>query len=317
MRPRPRDPAALALVLSGSTARAQHAPPRGWALDRFEPAPAGDPFFVAEHPGYAPARPLAAALTLSHALSPLVLRREYTDGSTRDDAIVSGMLTGHLSLAGSFLHRVGLHLSLPLSLAQLGAPDPTMATPLAPSPSVSAGDLRVGARVRVVGDSDRTPFSLHLGAVLWLPTGATDRNTGDGRDRFEARLALAGRIGVARWAFGVAFASRREIDVGSVRLGDALHFTAGLGASLLRGRLHVGIESAIETTVRALPSAMGGGSAAFTRDAWGGEALLGARVHLRDALSLGAAAGFGFEQAGGTPAARFILSAQYALPAIR
>ena len=89
MRRCPLALAALSLLLAAPAARAQPAAPQGWALDRFEPAPAGDPFFLAEHPWYSSTRILAAALVLEHALSPLALRREYADGTVREDAIVS------------------------------------------------------------------------------------------------------------------------------------------------------------------------------------------------------------------------------------
>lgn len=310
MRPRPLRLAALSLLLAGGAARAQSTE-RAWALDRHEPSPAGDAFFLAEHPWYSSTRALAAGVVMEHALDPLVLRREYADGTVRDDRIVSGMLVGHLVAAGSFLDRVSVHASMPFSLSQSGAPDPTMATRFAPAPA-APGDLRLGARTRIFGQSDTTPFSLHLGVVLWLPTGSRDHNTGDERVRVEPRIALAGRIGLLRWAFGAAFAFRPDLDAASVRIGDELHLTAALGAALLRERFHVGVETVIQTTVRGLPESMGGGSAAFTRDAWGGEALLGARYTVLDLVAIGAAAGFGFEQAGGTPSARFILSAQYA-----
>lgn len=303
---------ALALCAAPLTSRAQSPALRGWALDRFEPSPAGDVFFVAEHPWYSSARYLAAGIVLDHAIAPLSLRREYADGTTREDGVVSGMLVGHVLVAGSFLDRVGVHASLPVSLLQSGTPDPTMATRLAPAGSPAVGDLRLGVRVRILGRSDTTPFSLHLGAVLWAPTGSRDLNTGDGATRFEPRVALAGRVGPVRWAFGAGFALRPEFDTANVMGGNELRLTAGVGAALLRDALHLGAECAVRTVVRSLPTAMGGGTSAFARDAWGGEVLFGARYTVARQVALGLAGGFGFEQSGGTPAGRLVFSAQWA-----
>lgn len=304
-------PLALALCALTPAARAQSGALRGWALSRFEPAPAGDPFVVAEHPWYAPHH-VAAGLVVDYALAPLTLRREYAASAPREDGVVAGMFTAHAVVSAAFWDRVGVHLSLPLSLYQHGVADPTMATRLGPADGPSLGDLRVGARARILGDSDRTPFSLHLGALLWIPTGTPEANTGDGEPRGEFRAALAGRISLLRWAFGAALALRREFASGNILGGDELGFTAGVGLVLLDGRLQVGVESALRTLVRGLPTAMGGGSAAFTRDAWGGEALLSARYTVARAVALGLAGGFGYGEAPGTPAARFVVSAQYA-----
>jgi hypothetical protein len=312
MRPRPRIALILALTLACGAANAQGGALRGWALDRFEPSPAGDAFFLAEHPWYSAARVLAAGLVTEHALSPLVLTRDYADGSERRDAVVSGMLVGHVVAAASFLDRVSVHVALPVSLLQVGSADPTMASQLAPATGVALGDLKIGARVRILGESDTTPFSLHAGVSVWAPTGARDANTGDERARVEPRAIAAGRVGALRWSYALGFMFRPDIDGGGVVIGDELRMTAGLGLALLRDRLHVGLEGVLFTALRTLPTDVGVGNSAFVRGAWGSELLLGARYTIAGQVSVGAAGGFGVEQAGGVPAGRFVLAVQYA-----
>ncbi len=106
------------LVSLSSAAEAQTA--AGWALNRFDPTPSGDVFFLAEHPWTSSTRRFSAGLGLDFASNPLVQRTEFADGRIERTPIISGMLTGHVGLAYSFLDRVGLHVSLPVSLSQSG-----------------------------------------------------------------------------------------------------------------------------------------------------------------------------------------------------
>ncbi|MFO0625483.1 MAG: transporter [Polyangiales bacterium] len=312
MRLRARAALALAALIVPASAGAQTAALRGWSLDRHEPSPAGDVFFAAEFPWYSSDRVVAAGAVLTHALTPLVLTREYADGTTRRDAIVAGMLVAHTLVAASAFDRVALHLDLPLSLHQSGVADPTQSSRLAPSDAANVGDLRVGARVRLVGHADRDRFSLHLGVGVAVPSGSRDANTGDGTTRVEPRVVAAGRVSSVRWSAGLSWMSRPNIDGGGVVVGDELRANLGVGLALTEERLHVGLETALYTTVRELPRALGEGNAAFTRGAWGMELLVGARYTFLGALAVGAAAGVGLEQAAGTPTARMILSVQYA-----
>jgi OOP family OmpA-OmpF porin len=302
----------LAALLAPASLRAQGVALRGWSLDRHDPSPAGDVFFVAEHPWYSSARVVAAGAVLTHALTPLALTRDYADGTTRRDAIVAGMLVAHTLVAASAFDRVALHLDLPLSLHQSGVADPTQSSRLAPADGANVGDLRVGTRVRLFGHADRDRFSLHLGVGVAVPTGNRDVNTGDGTTRVEPRVIAAGRASSVRWSASLAWMSRPSIDGGGVVVGDELRAKLGVGLALTDERLHVGLEAALFTTVRELPRSLGEGNAAFTRGAWGMELLLGARYTFLRALAVGAAAGVGMEQAAGTPTARMIVSVQYA-----
>jgi len=300
--------AALAALAAAPAASAQSAT-AGWALDRFEPAPAGDVFFAAEHPRYGERFSYAAGLTLDHAGAPLVFRETLPDGTTADTRVVSAMTVGHLGASASFLGRVGVSLNLPLSLSQSGTDWSDGIARVGPAASVAPGDLRVGARVRVFGRAERDALSLHVGALLWLPTGSPDANTGDGAARVEPRLVLAGRAGPLVWSTMVGFAFRPTVSLANVGVGQEIRFTAALGASLLDDRLFLGPEAYVVSNMGGATS----GNGSFFADAqWGGEALLGARYRFADALVVGVGGGVGLERGFGIPAGRALFTLAWA-----
>ena len=278
----------------------------GFALNRYEPTPQGDVFFMAEHPWYSSTRVFAAGLTLDYAANPLVV--QPTGGAQR--ALVSGMLTGHVGAAVSFLDRVGVSLSLPVAFLQDGERLTVGATSFGPADGVAVGDLRAGLRVRLFGHADRDPFSLHIGAYAWFPTGSRADNTGDESVRVEPRLTLAGRGGPIRWSFGGGFAIRSALNELNLAIGNEVRLTAAVGVVLANDRLTIGPEAYIVSSVADLPN--GGGSAFFAQDQWGGEAILGVHYLIADAVLLGAGGGIGLERGGGIPAARGLFSIAYA-----
>ena len=183
---------ALLGVAVTSRAEAQTATNSGWALNRYEPAPMGDAFFLAEHPWYSSTRVFSVGLYGDYANNPL--RLDITNNGTgatdvRDD--ITGMFVMHVGAQVSFLDRVGIHLSLPVSLMQNGSGVANVGatvTAVGPSDSPAIADLRAGLRIRIFGHADRDPFSLHIGANFWAPNGSRASNTGDEELRIEPRL---------------------------------------------------------------------------------------------------------------------------------
>ncbi len=288
----------------------------GWALDRYEPTTIGDVFFMAEHPWYSSTRTFSVGLIGDYAVNPLVLRQEFMGAggttTTTTTNVISGQLQAHLGVAVSFLDRIGIGLSLPLSLSQSGDGSPAGTTAIAPASGVAVGDLRIGARVRLVGHADRDPISLHLGANLWAPIGDRANNTGDGSVRFEPRLTLAGRASIIRWSFGAAFQIRGALDAVNLAIGNELRFNAAIGFVADEGRLTIGPEAYVATSIRDLPSAVGQGSSAFETGQWGGELILGAHYTIADTVQVGLGGGVGLERGYGIPAGRGLLSVAYA-----
>ncbi|MBP6834697.1 MAG: transporter, partial [Deltaproteobacteria bacterium] len=288
----------------------------GWALDRYEPTTTGDVFFMSEHPWYSSTRAFSVGIVADYAANPLVLRQEFAaaDGSTSSTTtnIVSGQFVGHLGAAFSFLDRVGLGVSLPLSFYQGGSASPAGTGSLGPAAGVGVGDLRFGARIRLVGHSDRDPISLHVGANLWAPVGSRSNNTGDENVRFEPRLTLAGRASIIRWSAGAAFQFRGNLDAVNLAIGNELRFNAAIGFVALDDNLTIGPEAYIFSAVRDLPAGHGQGSASFQSGQWGGELMLGAHYLIADTVLVGLGGGVGLERGYGIPAGRGLLSVAYA-----
>ncbi len=303
--------ASLACVIASVplAASAQSTPERGWALDRYDPAPAGDRSLLAEHPRYARRWDAAASLTFELGTSTLRVQRTYADTHTDHVAVLSSMLVAQLNAAASFAGRVGVDVSLPISLAQDGSEALLGTIVLAPASGVAAGDLRLGGRVRLVGFASRDPFSVHLGAWVWLPTGSRVNNTGDGVVRASPRVVLAGAAGVVRWSLTTSLMFRRPIDALNVAVGTELRFTGGVSFDVWQGRMRVGPEAYVVTPIRDVPE--GAASAAFAQGQWGAELLLGAHVALPSGLSLDLGGGMGFDRGVGVPGARAALGVSW------
>lgn len=301
--------AGLATLISAQSADAQSV--NGWALDRYEPTPAGDVFFMSEHPWYSSTRRFAVGLFGDYAANPLVLRQTFADGSTARTRVVSDMLVGHLSGAVSFADRVGITLALPVSLYQDGSSSQTATTTLGPASGLGLGDIQIGARVRLFNQSDRDPVSLHLGATLYFPTGKRDHNTGDENFRFEPRAVLAGRASILRWSFTTSFMVRPGLDAVNIGVGNELRFSGALGFTFLNDRFTVGPEAYVATAIRDLPGGRTG-NAAFTDAHWGGEVILGAHYLIADTVLVGLGGGFGMARGYGVPAGRALFSVAYA-----
>lgn len=303
--------AALAsfLAVAGAASRADAQTIDGWALNRFEPTPAGDAFFFAEHPWYSSTRRFAAGLFVDHAFNPLINRRTIA-GNTTTTEIVSGMLTGHIAGAFSFADRVGVSLSLPVSLYQSGTAFSEGTLTLAPADGPAVGDLRIGARVRVLGQADRDAFSLHVGLNFWAPIGSRVSFTGDEAIRLEPRLTAAGRVGPLRYSLGFAFLVRSDLNEVNLAIGNELRMTAALGFVALDDRLTIGPEVYLLSSLRDLPNSTS--SAFLEKGQWGGEAILGVHYLLADTFSIGAGGGVGLEQGFGIPAGRVLFSLAYA-----
>jgi len=301
---------ALLLAGLGATSQAHAQTASGWALNRFDPTPAGEVFFFSEHPWYSSTRSFAAGLVLDYASNPLVLRQDLPGGGTRDVPLVSDMLTGHLGLAVSFLDRIGISASLPISLYQAGDAAPAGTTSLAAAGSVNVADLRAAARVRLFGHADRDAFSLHIGLGFWAPSGSRAAFTGDDAIRIEPRLIFAGRGGIVRWGVTGGFTLRDDNTAVNLAVGNEVRASASLGFVFDDNRLTVGPEVYVVSSVRDLPG--GGGNAFFSANQWGGEAILSAHYQIANTILVGAGGGIGMEQGYGIPAARGILSVAYA-----
>ncbi len=293
----------VVFAIASSRSSIASAQARGWAFGRLEPSVAGDPFFVAQSPTYTRMGNFAAraAIVVDYANQPLVVRTTVAGNPV---AVFEHVLLAHALAQFQFLQRVGLDVALPLSLLQTGTASPGLPG-VAPSNRIAAGDLRIGARVRVVGFSDRDPASLHVGLALhlgFLGYSAREQNVTDDAVRARAFVTGTGRAGVVRWSVTAGFHARPQttlplsLDGQSTTVGSEIYGSLGLQFVFAGDRFAFGPELWGATNI-AQPFQP------LNRHA---EALLGITARPIPWLELGLAGGTGLTIAAGTPAFRGI-----------
>ncbi len=285
---------ATAALLGISPARAQT--PGGIALNQLDPTPAGDAFFGVPSPfasGHLVPRGFAM---FDYAASPLTA----STGSTTS-AVVASQAVLHLGVSLALFDRLLLSATLPIAVAQ-GGDSPTIEGVTFASPSSGAvGDLRLGARVRMVGE-DNTPFQLGLGAYLFAPTGSSDTFTGEGALRLEPHLAVGGRLPRFVWSASMGAMLRGSDNPSTLTYG------AGAAVLLFDERLQVGPEVFASTPLQEGFLTLSADKTISRGRATNAEVLLDVRARLFGGLWIGAAAGPGLSSAIGTPVFRGLVS---------
>ncbi len=231
--------AVIAVALAATDASAQEST----ALDRFEPAPAGDDFSVVPSAAVRGWLRAAFAAGVGYARAPLVVANR-TGAPLRE--VVGHHVAGHALVSLSFLERGMLELDLPATLHQSGdAATPTTAAFAVPR-SAALQDLRLSGRLELVEQEQFVP-SIALSGSFHLPTGDRGAYAGTGNVRFTPRVTLSSDYGPMKWAFGVF----RSFDPSVTRAGDLLRSEAGAEAALA-GRirwLEVGAEAVLATQI--------------------------------------------------------------------
>ena len=150
-----------AAIAAPSAASAQEAP---LALNRFHPAPAGDRMFGVQSPYVAGHLTPHFMLLADYAHNPLVLRRASDSGDI--GAVVGHQLFLHVNGSFALWDRVALNVDLPIALLQKGdSPQPAGANVFESPSDVQLSDLRLGLRVRLIGDYF-DPFQLAVGGYV-------------------------------------------------------------------------------------------------------------------------------------------------------
>ncbi|MCU1281553.1 MAG: outer membrane protein OmpA, partial [bacterium] len=294
---------AIAVALSSSLVAAASAHADGFALERYEPTPAGSWFVTVPQPWYSSTRYFAAGLTLDYGHNPLL-------GGTFDPrfhetvAIVEHQLVGHVDVAGSFLDRVQLSLSLPVVLMERG----TAAFGAAPIGGAAVGDLRAGAMVRLFGQPDRSRISLHVGGYVWIPFGQNDKHAGDQTARGLPELVASGMlIDHLRWTLeaGVLIRATQTLGFGPASsTASEFHLGAGIAWADRARKVHVGPELTLATLIA--------GPQAGTRYGTSLELLVAAQYSIARMILVGGGVGAGLASMLGTPDARVIVRVAYA-----
>ncbi len=289
---------AAAMVLVPSLAEAQSQPLQRFALDRFDPAPAGDRFFGV--PGGDPGgdATLRVMLLGDYAYRPLVLYSN--DGDTRIGSVVGNQLFLHAGASLGLFNRLNLSVNLPLALLTDGDSPAAGGVSVASPNGVALGDLRLSARLRLLGRA-RSVAELDLGGSLWAATGDRAHFAGDSYARGMPELVFSGQAGIVAYAAHGGVLIRRERQFLGTSLGDEFAFGAALGLLLAEKKLQIGPEVYGTSTLKN----------AFQRDTSNAEAILGARFRA-GAIVVGAGAGPGLTHGLGTPTLRAVASLAYA-----
>jgi OmpA-OmpF porin, OOP family len=288
--------AAAAVLGAGADASAQPKPPL--ALDRFDPAPAGDRMFGVPSP-FAAGDPGVHVMVLGdYAHDPLVLRTKKDDKTI--GAIVSSQLFLHLDATVALWNRLAVNVDVPVAVFQ-GGDSPTGAGQPFPSPTKAQfGDLRLGARVRLLGQY-HDAFQLAVGGYLWLPTGADSSFVSDKKVRGLPQIIAGGRTNRLVWSAMIGPEFRPSQAYAGVSQSSMIRFGAGLGVLLGEDRqFQVGPELSTALTLD--------GVNANTTNA---EILLDGRWRFLPDFEAGVGVGPGLSSGIGTPDVRVIAMIAY------
>ena len=285
----------LALAATTKEASAQQPP---IALNRFEPAPAGDRFFGVQSP-YAAGKATPHLMLLGdYAHNPLVLRWNRSGNGAGE--VVTNQLFMHLNGGFSLFDRINVNVNLPIALYQDGNSPTTAGGTSFMSPSkAEIGDLRLGLRVRLLGEY-HDPFQVAVGGYVWVPTGSDSAGSfvGDGKVRGLPQLIVGGRVADRFIYTAAAGPELRSSDTfGGVSTGTTLTWGAGAGVLLLDNRhLQLGVEANGGVTLRDVQ-----------KRNTNAEILGSVRYRVIDNLEIGAGAGPGLTSGIGTPDFRGVL----------
>jgi outer membrane protein OmpA-like peptidoglycan-associated protein len=219
----------------------------------------------------------------------------------------------HLSANLVLGDRLRLGVSLPFLLQMQGGHGTLTEVAGVPDVALSSkdgtgiGDLRLSADLRLLGRYG-DPFTLALGATAFAATGQERNFTSDGLPRFAGRLLAAGQAGVFTYAFegGVVRHLEQDEFVG-VPFGTDLTFGAAAGFRLASGRVTIGPELFGSTVTR--------DAGLFKAQSTPVELSFGTKIHLGDAIRLGAAGGRGLTSGFSAPLARVLVSLEWVQPA--
>ena len=301
-----------AIVWSGFAATGfthiANAQQRGWAVDRLEPAPAGDLFFHSQFPDFRATAPVSPrfGLTTAYAYRPLVATVDTSSGGSETIAVQQHVLVTHFQANVHIAQRLGIDVALPVYWFSLGASDPFLPVRAYGSPVL--GDTRVGVRVRLFGEAARDPISVHLGATGHLGfLGVSDpgRSTSDGGFRARVFAVAAGTFQALRWSVTAGYHARPGLEATYAAIGSSVFANAALGVMVARERALFGLDAAFATDV----------DAAFQSGRTAIELLAVARALLADnALQFGVGVGPGLTRAAGTPTLRATFAISYTPP---
>jgi outer membrane protein OmpA-like peptidoglycan-associated protein len=288
----------LAVVAIGTIAGSAQAQSGGLALDRLDPAPAGDRMFGVPSP-YADGELTPHLMLLGdYAHNPLILRSTSSDQSL--GAVVSSQLLLHLDGSLSLFSRLNVNIDVPVAVYQDGD-SPNVGQVFGSPSQVQPGDFRLGVRLRIFGEYF-DPFQVAIGGYLWLPTGPSRSYVGTGQVRGLPQLIVGGRLDRFLWTAAAGPDIQSSATYAGLDQGTMFTWGAGFGVLLLDNRhLQIGAESYGAITVNDVVN--------HTTNI---ELLGDVRYRIIDDFEIGVGAGPGLTTGIGTPDVRAIAMLAYA-----
>ncbi len=293
---------ALLLIATAALAptRAMAQIDSGFALNRFQPSERGSDWFSLESLDLRGNGRFGLGLVADYASNPLVI---YDRNGDEIAAPVENQLNLHLGGAVILRERVRIAASMPVAVLNNGDAGFFGPKRFALNEGVAAGDLRLGADLRLLGRYGQ-PFTLAVGVQAHIPTGRQSAYTTDGKLRLVPRLSAAGIAGVFTYAARVSFDARlRQDDFGGKPFGNEMGFAVAAGARLAGGTVVVGPEFFGSTVVN--------DGDAFAKESTSLEILFGGHVMIKRAWRVGLGGGPGINRAIGTPAVRLLAGLTY------
>ncbi len=269
------------------------------ALDRLQPAPAGDPFFGVESASPGAAGRLSAGLLASYARDPLV----YKLGDT-ETSVIRYQAIAHLGIAWEPTSRWKLDVALPMTFAQGGRQMTAGSYALSAPDSQSVGQTRLGARVVLSPQSGAIP-AVALSMRVFLPRATSDDFAGSESLRYTPAITIGGAYPRWLWSASLSRLVRSESDSHADLAGSEVGLA---GAVALRsGPWQIGPEWWAATVAD-------GRTHAFRRATTSTEVLLGARYAFGP-LTFMLAGGPGLARGVGTPSYRLVAGVSFSTEA--
>lgn len=287
---------AAASASFSAPARAQSQPPL--ALNRFDPAPAGDRMFGVQSPFAAGPLTPHVMLLGDYAHNPLVLRSTSDDKSV--GAVVSSQLYLHLNASLSLFNRLNVNVDVPVALVQAGDDPSGGGLHLASPKNAQFGDLRAGLRLRLFGNYDDI-FQVAVGGYVWFPTGPATGYVGDGKVRGMPQLIVGGHSDRFVWSVAGGPQIQSAASYGGIAQGTQIKWGGGIGVLLGDSRrLQIGPEISMALTLDDI-----------SKRTTNAEVLVDVRYRVFDDLEVGLGAGPGVSGGIGTPDLRGVAMLSY------
>ncbi len=300
--------------LTATTATAQSTQ-TGFALNRYEPTAAGEWSFWVDHPWYSSTRYFAAGITLNYGHNPLVFGVDNGTSVEKTVNVIEHQLLGHVDLAGSFLDRVLITATLPVTLLERGTP----AGGVEPTQGVVVGDPRVGLWLRLFGQPYRSGISMSIGANAWVPlrqftSSGVSGSSSDSHFRVMPKLVLGGLASRFMWSLTGGFLYRAPAQIGTAdpkgsTVGSEIQIGLALAYADTVRRFAIGPEALLSTTLLGNDTVQ---PKPFTSDYTSLELLLGLHYNIARTVNIGLAGGMGLLRIPGTPDFRGLFRFAYA-----